>query len=332
MSNANRHLPSAVLTAQRRVRKLWYEPLLWAPRPGKGAPFCSSNTDEFCGGCGTTFDCPEAGYVFTRAPGCCASSTACALPCPSGYAPRATAGAGGATQRRDGSALRELLESTPSCGCISDNHAIPQKVADPTSAWESEKRRPSACGGDRPSCQGMAGSSCRVVGNQIAAAVAAGTRDWVAGPWYGLNSRSLCPNDRHHQVTMPESSTHHFGLLLRRHRLAAGLSQAELAERAGLSPDGIRALEAGRRATPRPYTVRALAEALALAEEDRLQLYAAAQRSPRHRGLCPSRTRRPLAASGAGSPHRPARPPGSSGASERWRPLRMRCAPRKPAW
>ena len=42
----------------------------------------------------------------------------------------------------------------------------------------------------------------------------------------------------------------------------------------------IRALESGRRATPRPYTVRALAEALALAEEDRLQLYAAAQAEP----------------------------------------------------
>jgi predicted ATPase/transcriptional regulator with XRE-family HTH domain len=59
--------------------------------------------------------------------------------------------------------------------------------------------------------------------------------------------------------------------------LAAGLSQAELAELAGLSPDGVRALEAGRRVTPRPFTVRALAEALALAEEDRLQLYAATQ-------------------------------------------------------
>ncbi|MDF2739000.1 MAG: transcriptional regulator, family [Actinomycetia bacterium] len=79
---------------------------------------------------------------------------------------------------------------------------------------------------------------------------------------------------------MSDRSTHHFGPLLRRHRLAAGLSQAELAERAGLSPDAIRALESGRRATPRPYTVRALAEALALAEEDRLQLYAAAQTEP----------------------------------------------------
>jgi transcriptional regulator with XRE-family HTH domain len=75
---------------------------------------------------------------------------------------------------------------------------------------------------------------------------------------------------------MSDRATPHFGPLLRQHRLAAGLSQAELAERAGLSPDGIRALEAGRRSTPRPYTVRALAEALALPEEDRLQLSAAA--------------------------------------------------------
>ena len=91
---------------------------------------------------------------------------------------------------------------------------------------------------------------------------------------------------------------------------------------------GSRALEAGRRATPRPYTVRALAEALALAEEDRLQLY---RRRPggalRHPRLAHPGHARPLAASGAGSPRRPARPPASSGASARWRPLRLRCAP-----
>jgi hypothetical protein len=29
--------------------------------------------------------------------------------------------------------------------------------------------------------------------DRIAAALAAGTRVWVAGAWYGLNSRSLCP-------------------------------------------------------------------------------------------------------------------------------------------
>src|SRR5918995_6648694 len=75
---------------------------------------------------------------------------------------------------------------------------------------------------------------------------------------------------------MLDHSTLQFGSLLRQHRLAAGLSQAELAERAGLSTDGVGALEAGRRATPRLYTVRALAEALSLAEDDRLSLIAAA--------------------------------------------------------
>jgi predicted ATPase/transcriptional regulator with XRE-family HTH domain len=79
---------------------------------------------------------------------------------------------------------------------------------------------------------------------------------------------------------MPDLATSQFAALLRRHRLAAGLSQAELAERAGLSPDGIGALETGRRANPRPYTVRALADALSLAEDDRLRLVAAVQAAP----------------------------------------------------
>ena len=65
---------------------------------------------------------------------------------------------------------------------------------------------------------------------------------------------------------MTGAATAPFGQLLRCHRLAAGLSQAELAERAGLSPDGVGALESGRRASPRLYTVRALADALSLAE------------------------------------------------------------------
>jgi predicted ATPase/transcriptional regulator with XRE-family HTH domain len=79
---------------------------------------------------------------------------------------------------------------------------------------------------------------------------------------------------------MPDTSTSRFGALLRRHRLAAGLSQAELAERAGLSPDSVGALESGRRANPRPYTVRVLADALSLAEDDRLRLIATAQAAP----------------------------------------------------
>src|SRR5579859_1515483 len=66
-----------------------------------------------------------------------------------------------------------------------------------------------------------------------------------------------------------------FGVLLR-YRLAAGLSQEELAERAGLSRRGLSDLERGARRTPYPATVRRLAEALGLAEADRAALLMAA--------------------------------------------------------
>ena len=62
------------------------------------------------------------------------------------------------------------------------------------------------------------------------------------------------------------------GDLLRRHRLFAGLSQEALAERAGLSVDAIRALERGRRHTPRPDTLAMLATALTLDDADRIAL------------------------------------------------------------
>ena len=57
-------------------------------------------------------------------------------------------------------------------------------------------------------------------------------------------------------------STTGFGTLLRQHRLAAGLTQEALAERAGLSVYGIQKLEAG---TTHPY--RDTAQRLALALE-----------------------------------------------------------------
>ena len=76
---------------------------------------------------------------------------------------------------------------------------------------------------------------------------------------------------------MTETSIGHFGLILRRLRLAAGLSQEELAERAGLSAQGISALERGHRASPRPETVRLLADALGLAAAARAELVAAAR-------------------------------------------------------
>src|SRR5215831_18490103 len=66
-----------------------------------------------------------------------------------------------------------------------------------------------------------------------------------------------------------------FGHLLQRHRLAAGLSQAELAERAGLSPRGISDLERGLRQAPYPATLRRLAEALELTQSERGVLLAA---------------------------------------------------------
>jgi transcriptional regulator with XRE-family HTH domain len=55
-----------------------------------------------------------------------------------------------------------------------------------------------------------------------------------------------------------------FGLLLRRQRLAACLSQEELAALAGLSPRSIGNLERGRVRRPRPRSVRLLGTALGL--------------------------------------------------------------------
>ncbi|MDQ3965834.1 MAG: helix-turn-helix domain-containing protein, partial [Actinomycetota bacterium] len=66
-----------------------------------------------------------------------------------------------------------------------------------------------------------------------------------------------------------------FGARLRRLREATGLTQEELAERAGLSPNAIGALERGERRRPYPHTVRSLADALGLSEDERDALIAA---------------------------------------------------------
>jgi predicted ATPase/DNA-binding CsgD family transcriptional regulator/DNA-binding XRE family transcriptional regulator len=68
-----------------------------------------------------------------------------------------------------------------------------------------------------------------------------------------------------------------FGALLLRLRAAAGLTQEQLAARAGLSPAGISALESGKRRTPRFATVELLAAALALDAQARHELVAAAR-------------------------------------------------------
>jgi len=68
-----------------------------------------------------------------------------------------------------------------------------------------------------------------------------------------------------------------FGALLRRARLAAGLSQEDLAERAHLSREAISTLERGTRRAPRQETIALLADALQLAPEERARLEAAAR-------------------------------------------------------
>lgn len=68
------------------------------------------------------------------------------------------------------------------------------------------------------------------------------------------------------------------GKLLRRFRERAGLTQEELAERAGLTAHGISALERGIRRRPYPHTLRTLAAALGLSESDRATLFSAAGR------------------------------------------------------
>src|SRR5215213_7746286 len=66
-----------------------------------------------------------------------------------------------------------------------------------------------------------------------------------------------------------------FAEQLRRYRTGAGLSQEELAERAGLTAAAVSQLERGVRHRPQPRTVRALADALDLAGDERTALLAA---------------------------------------------------------
>ena len=76
-----------------------------------------------------------------------------------------------------------------------------------------------------------------------------------------------------------------FGTLLKRYRLAAGLSQEALAERARISVNGISALERGYRRVPQRETLALLAAALALDEYQRQAFEAAATRRVGHRGF-----------------------------------------------
>jgi predicted ATPase/DNA-binding XRE family transcriptional regulator len=76
-----------------------------------------------------------------------------------------------------------------------------------------------------------------------------------------------------------------FGARLRRLREAAGLTQEELAGRARLTRNAISSLERGERKRPYPHTVRSLADALGLSEDERAALLAAV---PRQEGKAPT--------------------------------------------
>jgi len=79
-------------------------------------------------------------------------------------------------------------------------------------------------------------------------------------------------DERRNAAPMSSLPSAPFADLLRRYRLAAGLTQEELAERAHLSVQAIGALERGDRRAPRRDTVALLAEALQLTLEERVRL------------------------------------------------------------
>ena len=81
------------------------------------------------------------------------------------------------------------------------------------------------------------------------------------GVYHPIAPAALGPGD------MNSEKSETFGALLRRYRMHAGLTQEALAERAGLSPNAISALERGERRRPYPHTLLALANALRLEPE-----------------------------------------------------------------
>jgi transcriptional regulator with XRE-family HTH domain len=77
---------------------------------------------------------------------------------------------------------------------------------------------------------------------------------------------------------MADGANEPFATLLKRHRLAAGLTQEDVAERAGISARAVSDLErGGGRRTPRLETVGLLAAGLGLSVEQRASLLAAAR-------------------------------------------------------
>jgi transcriptional regulator with XRE-family HTH domain len=100
-----------------------------------------------------------------------------------------------------------------------------------------------------------------------------------------------------------------FGPVLRRYRVGAGLTQEELAQRAGLSVRAVSDMERGRTWKPFLRSVRQLADALGLPPAERSLLIAAAEpESARPRWRCTSPTRSRPTSRMASSTCRPATP------------------------
>jgi transcriptional regulator with XRE-family HTH domain len=128
--------------------------------------------------------------------------------------------------------------------------------------------------------------------------------------------------DRPGQTVAGEYGDHSesFGAILQRLRDEAGLTQEELASRAGLTAKAVSALERGERRRPYFHTVRSLSDALALTGAERASLAAAvpgrgeAVRTPtRGRRPRPCRRRRPRLWDGSGT----SRPWSASSATRR---------------
>ncbi len=81
---------------------------------------------------------------------------------------------------------------------------------------------------------------------------------------------------------MSAETTAPVGALLKEYRLAAGLTQEALAERAGISARSVQAIEHGTN-KPHPDTARRLADALGLTQDERARLLAVATSAPRRR-------------------------------------------------
>jgi len=107
---------------------------------------------------------------------------------------------------------------------------------------------------------------------------------------------------------MTVQRTTFFGGLLKHYRVVAGLTQEELAERAGLSARGISDLERGVNRAPRPVTVTLLARAMRLAPHERAGLIGAARDAGQAVPAVPAVPAAPAAPATPAAPAAPAAP------------------------